>query len=288
MLPLDVVICTYNNADVLGRTLEALGKCDDLDMRVIVVDNASSDGTLRLAQEIQGLAVQSLSMNSNQGFSKAVNKGLKLRRPECDVLVLNPDVLVEEDLSKLVAQLGGDVGVISPLLQLESGSVDHACARPEPTPAQAIQYALGLTPALGRLFRRRHWYGQVPTGASSVAAVSGAFMLISSTALDRVGVLDERFWMYGEDLDWCRRFRHAGFRVMFMPAHRAIHLKGASTTGHWNEATLAAFFQSMFLYYEKWYGATRLGQLGLIPLRGLLKVWKWTIARRPTKTTRPL
>lgn len=289
---LDVVICSYNNAHTLPRVLDALEALSPtFDLRLLVCDNASSDATLDVVRQREDrLRTVLLANDDNAGFASAVNQCLRQRRAGATVLLLNPDVVVgpAQDLQRLLGDLDrAGVGVAAPLLVTTDGAPDHACARPEPTLLQTTVYVLRLTALARRLRPSRHWYGDVPAHAGTVDSCSGAFMLIRPEALDAVGEFDERFWMYGEDLDWCRRARAVGQQVWFNPQICALHVKGASTSGRWSGPTHYWFFESMRRYYAKWYSGSLPGRLGQFPLSLLSRAWSRSVQRRPVKSTRP-
>lgn len=283
-------MCTYNSVSTMEKTLKGLlNAAVETDLRLIVSDNGSTDDTLDIIRDRAGaLDITILENRANLGYAKAVNRALELRRPTATVLVLNPDVVIPRpsEMLDLIHQLGGSTAVVSPLLVKGDGSNDHACARPEPTPFQTLVYFLHLTPLAAAIMPDKHWYGCIPARAGDVASVSGAFMLIDPDALSAVGGLDERYWMYGEDLDWCKTFRECGYRIYFDPELSAIHDKSASTGGAWNDKTLTSFFDSMEIYYRKWYGSSFSGWLGLMLVIPSRRLWRSWVASRDKKTTR--
>jgi GT2 family glycosyltransferase len=260
----------------------------NIDIHVIVSDNDSQDRTLEVVDRFRTvLNLDVLHNAENLGFARGVNLGLARCRPQSDVLVLNPDVTIPSpgQFEILRGHLKAPTGVVGPLLRKPDGTIDHACARPEPTPLQTAIYVLRLNFLVRWMGADKHWYGTVPIKSGYVDSLSGAFMLIRSDALLRVGGLDERYWMYGEDLDWCRTFREAGFKIYFAREVEAAHIKGASTSSSWTPATLAAFFVSMELYFSKWYDG-RLGRIARAPLVIVLRLWEWAIRRKSGKATR--
>ena len=135
------------------------------------------------------------------------------------------------------------------------GRLDHACKRGFPTPASALAYFTGLS----RLFPRSRRFGvytasHVDADADGdVDAINGAFMLVSRSAVNDVGGLDEDFWLYAEDLDWCYRFKYHGWRVYYTAAATVIHHKGGSSTGGRRLKANTAFHRGMWIFYRKHY-----------------------------------
>ncbi|HEY5247734.1 MAG TPA: glycosyltransferase, partial [Dermatophilaceae bacterium] len=137
---IDVVMCTYNSVATIEGTLEALlDTARESDLRLIVSDNGSTDQTLDIVRDVVAnragdLDVAILEHGANLGYATAVNRALERRRPASTVLVLNPDVVIPPppDMFELIDELSGDTAVVSPLLVKGDGSLDHACARPEP------------------------------------------------------------------------------------------------------------------------------------------------------------
>ncbi len=200
-------------------------------MRVTVVDSGSTDSTPDMVER-EFPAVR-LIRRENIGFSAANN--VVLREDEADaVLLLNPDTEVYAGtLDAALARLRSEerIGMVGCKLVTESGELDHACKRSFPTPLSALAHFTGIgrgEDASGSLsqYRATHLGDDEP---GEVDAVNGAFMLCRAEAVREVGLLDEGYWLYMEDLDWCRRFWQAGWKVFYEPAGVALHVKGGSS-----------------------------------------------------------
>jgi hypothetical protein len=247
---------SYRCAELLDACLASLApQRADLAIEVIVVDNASRDGTAELVAAHHPW-VDFVESPSNVGFARATNHGLSVARG-ADVLLLNPDTVVAPGaLAACLRELHErpSVGMLGCRLVQPGGALDHACKRGFPTPLSALWHFAGLT----RLRPRSRRFAAYTAGhvgehdVATVDAVNGAFMLVRGTALRDVGPLDERFWMYGEDLDWCYRFWKRGWDVLYWPGATVVHVKGGSAkTRSWR--TNKAFHQAMWRFYDKHY-----------------------------------
>ncbi|KGM17066.1 glycosyltransferase family 2 protein [Actinotalea fermentans] len=228
MRPLEVVVVTYRSAIEIGDCIDSVVQYAPAGTMVHVVDNASPDGTVDLVNSVYP-QVHLVARTDNAGFAVANNVALREVRSEY-VLLLNPDArLMPGTVQRLIERLDGDasIGLIGCRLLREDGTVDHAAKRFIPSAREAAVYFLGRL-----VGKRGSRYVASEIGDreyAEVDAVSGAFMLIRTAALLRVGLFDESYWMYGEDLDLCSRFREDGWRVMYEGGVTAIHIKGAST-----------------------------------------------------------
>ena len=173
------------------------------------------------------------------------------------VLLLNPDTIVEPGtLATMVRYMDehSNVGAATARLVMEDGQLDLACRRSFPTPARSF-YRLSL---LSRLFPRSRRLGQYnltyldQRQETEIDSPCGAFMFVRRTTMDQVGLLDERYFMYGEDLDWAWRIKRAGWRVMYVPSATALHIKRAASRKT-RRRTIRAFHDSMRLFYADHY-----------------------------------
>jgi N-acetylglucosaminyl-diphospho-decaprenol L-rhamnosyltransferase len=255
---LDVVIVSYRCEELLRSCLESLrAHPAPVETRVQVVDNASGDGTAEMvAHEFPEVE---LTVNDrNVGFSAANNLAIA-RGSAPYVLVMNPDVrLTAGALRRLLALMDerAEVGISGPKLLRPDGSLDHAGRRAFPTPLSALGHFTGLgrrEGAGGALAA----YRAPGVERGPVDAVNGAFMLIRRSALDEVGLFDEGYWMYMEDLDLSYRFARAGWITYYEPDATAVHEKGGSA-GDVRDARLTrAFHYGMYRFYRKHYASER-------------------------------
>ncbi len=215
---LDIVIVSFQGKDLLRRCLASVQEhAAGPETTVTVVDNASGDGTAEMvASEFP--EVRLLPQRENLGFSRAQNIGIRSGTGNL-VLVLNPDAALEPGtLPPLFDLLASDpeIGCCGPALIREDGSFDHAARRSFPTPLSALGHFTGIGRRMESGALAAYRAPEVERGP--VDAVNGAFMLMRRAALEDVGLFDEGYWMYMEDLDLCRRLRDGGWITFYEPA----------------------------------------------------------------------
>ena len=259
-MKVDVVIVSYNSRDTLRDCVEPLVGMNGVN--VIVVDNASPDGSL---ESIADLPVVAIASGRNGGFSFGCNLGAAAGTAPL-VLFLNPDARLERDeLERMIAALesGPDVGLLGPRLVEADGSLIpnvRRHQRPVSTWAQAL--------FMHRLLPRARWANEIDTSQEAYERVaypewvSGACMLVRRDVLDGIGGFDERFFLYCEDMDLCTRIREAGYRIRFEPDASVRHVGGHSAP---RSGLLTVMVRSRVLYAEKHGGriATVLLRAGL-------------------------
>ena len=253
---LDVVIVSYRSRDVLRSCLLSLrAHPPDLGARIWVVDNASRDGTPEMVRS-EFAEVELVVSETNRGFSAANNLAIRRGRAPY-VLALNPDTrLTQGALDRMLelVESNPSIGIAGCRLELEDGTFDHAARRSFPTPIGALGHFTGI----GRRSNVPGWLTQyrapsIESGA--VDAVNGAFMLMRRQALDEVGLFDEGYWMYMEDLDLCYRFARAGWTTWYEPSVVVGHVKGASSGPNRSLRLNYAFHYGMYRFYRKHYSA---------------------------------
>jgi GT2 family glycosyltransferase len=258
---LSILIVSYECRDALLRCLASLDAgTRGIAHEVIVVDNASADGTAEAVRRLHPEVVL-IASGENRGFSWASNRAMERATGE-HLLLLNPDTVVPDGaLTAAVEALEArpDVGMLGCKLVQADGSLDKACKRGFPTPLSSLAYFTGVS----RLAPRHRTLGGYNAGhvaedeTAIVDAVNGAFMLVRRDALDAVGPLDERYWMYMEDLDWCYRFHEAGWPVLYWPEVEVVHEKAVSSGRPRRWRTNYAFHRGMWLFYRTHYAPTR-------------------------------
>lgn len=256
-----VVVVSYNCKGPLVECLRSLeGERSEISLEVILVDNDSRDGTA-YAVATGFPWVQLIVNRDNAGFSRAVNEGLRFARGD-HVLILNPDTVVPPGSIRLAVhelERRPDVGMLGCKLVRPDGTFDHACKRGFPTVMSAIYYFSGLADRFPRS-RRFAQYTAAHLGIDEtghVDAVNGAFMLVRRSAMTEVGDLDERFWLWAEDLDWCQRYWERGWKVLYWPEVEVTHLKSASVGDRRSLRLNFEFHRSIWLYYAKHHASTR-------------------------------
>lgn len=254
MRELAVVIVNYNSSDYLRGCLDSLYRETTCPFDVVVVDNHSEDQD-RLSELASGRPNLHLILNQfNLGFSRACNQGIRFREAE-NYLLLNPDCLILEGaVDKTLQHLSQhtDLGIVGCRVENPDGTLQRACRRSTPTPATALYRLSGLSrlfPASPR-FARYHFGHMDPAASHAVDSVSGSFMMIRSQAQRRIGPLDEKFFLYGEDLDYCVRARRLGVGVQYFAGARILHHKRVSSSRQARESALH-FFDAMEIFYRK-------------------------------------
>ena len=285
-----LVIVNWNAGAALHACLAALFASDGAGRhQVILVDNASTDGSQHgLTSTYPALEV--IQNGTNVGFARAVNQGLRAARGQFAFL-LNPDVVLDPSaVSRLVQFMTShpDAGVAGPRILDRDGTVQGS-ARRDPSAWSAL---FGRSAPLTRLFpnnpvsQREIPALSVEDGAPiQVDWVSGACLVARRTAWEEIGLLDERFFLFWEDADWCRRFRQAGWRVYYVPTANATHFVGVSRARR-RLGSIRDFHVSAYRYYRKHQRRHALhpltilvgtGLLASMALRSVQALW----ARRP-------
>jgi GT2 family glycosyltransferase len=251
---LEVVVVSHGAEGLLRRCLRSLEEHPPAGkMAVTVVDSGSPDSTPEMVER-EFPAVR-LVRCANIGFSAANNLALRESTAEA-VLLLNPDTEVYAGtLDAALTRLRSEerIGMVGVKLVTETGELDHACKRSFPTPLSALAHFTGVgrgDGASGTLsqYRATHLDEDEP---GEVDAVNGAFMLVRAEAVREVGLLDEGYWLYMEDLDWCRRFWEAGWKVFYEPAGVALHVKGGSSGDRRAIRQEIAFHRGMGRFYRR-------------------------------------
>lgn len=264
---LSIIILNHNTQFWLKKVLESLKKNylpkTKYQIQIIVVDNASSDGSKSLVKK-SFRSVELIELQENMGFATGNNAALKTAQNTSRfVMLLNSDTELDQD-SNLDVLLDvmikrPEIAVITPKLIQSNGEIDPASHRGEPTLWASFSYFLGLE----NLFPHSPFFAQYHQTYKNletihpIDACSGAAMLVRTSAIKRVGLLDERFFMYAEDLDWCKRFREAGYIILYYPLVTLIHHKYKSGiksySGPTSNKTTKYFYDTMLQYFGKHY-----------------------------------
>ena len=262
---LSIVILSYNTQFWLKKTLSSLQDFylskTKYKVDVIVVDNHSQDETLpMLRDDFQWVRV--IEAQSNKGFAAGNNLALE-EVTSRHVMLLNSDMECsdESNFDILIETLDhhSEFGIITPRIELTTHDVDLACHRGEPTPWASLTYFMGLEklfPQSKKLSEYHQLYKGLET-SHEIDACSGAALMMRTATMHKVGLLDERFFMYAEDLDWCKRTREAWYKVWYEPKVKVIHHKYKSGISSLSRQTAtktkAMFYDTMLQYYDKHY-----------------------------------
>lgn len=254
-LLISIVIVHFKVPEFLQRALRSLRQAQLYDQsEIIIVDNASQDGSKASITE-EFPEVQWIGLKSNIGFGKACNVGAQCARGTY-ALFLNPDTLVSANtLSECVRFFGDhpDMGLMGPKIINPDGSLQMSCRRSFPTPSVAFYRLAGLS----RLFPKSERFGRYnlsflnPETESEVDAVSGSFMFMPLVLFQEIGGFDERFFMYGEDLDICYRVKEKGRKVWYNPRTQIVHFKGRSSA-KMSLHSRKAFYEAMLIFSRKY------------------------------------
>ena len=252
---LSVVIVNYNVKYYLEQCLESVRRASQgRQVEVFVVDNLSTDGSVPYLRE-RFPEVTFIENNENVGFARANNQAIRQSRGEY-VLLLNPDtILCEDTLRRFVDFMDAhpEAGAAGAYMLHADGTFAPESRRGLPTPFVAFCKMSGLT----RLFPKSRLFGRYYMGyldvneVNRIEAISGACMMLRREALDRVGLLDEDFFMYGEDIDLSYRILQGGYHNYFLPV-RMLHYKGESTVKN-SYRYVYTFYQAMRLFFRKHY-----------------------------------
>jgi N-acetylglucosaminyl-diphospho-decaprenol L-rhamnosyltransferase len=264
MLDLGIVIVNYNVRDLLRDCLYSVYESRaDFAFEVCVVDNGSTDGSADMVADL--FPQTRLIRAENRGYAAGNNLGFRefgfgAQDPGCVslpryLLLLNPDTLLPPsalgDMLTFMEEYPR-AGVAGPRLVREDGSLDRACRRSFPTPEIAAYRLSGLS----RLFPNSARFGRYnltylsPDVTTEVDSVVGAFMLIRGEVLTQIGLLDEQFFMYAEDLDFCYRAKQQGWQVWYNAAVTVLHYKGRSSRQRSTFANVK-FYETMRLFHDK-------------------------------------
>jgi len=254
-LDVSVVIVSWNVHHLLRQCLRSVFDTQGLVLEVIVVDNASTDGSVDMVRrEFPG--VHLIANADNRGFPAANNQGIRVARGRYVFLVNSDAEVLGDALAAMVAFADAhpEVGVVGPQLLNPDGSVQSSRRR-LPTLATALFESTWLQPYAPRRLLERYYVLDRPDDATlDVDWVKGAALMARREGIEQVGLMDEDFFMYSEELDWCRRFREAGWRVVYLPTAQIIHHEGKSS-----EQVLPArhiYFQSSKVhYFRKYHGS---------------------------------
>jgi len=246
-MKLCVVIVSYNVSHFLSQCLFTVQDAlEGIESEVYVVDNQSTDDSVEMVQE-QYPWVHLIENHENVGFARANNQAIRMSSSEY-VLLLNPDTVVEKDTIRGVVDFmdahpaAGGAGV---MMHNADGSLAPESRRAVPTPWVSALKMLGFT--------RRYYMSHLPWDQpAQIEVISGAFCMLRREALNRIGLLDEDFFMYGEDIDLSYRLLQGGWQNWYLP-FGIVHYKGQSTQKS-DYRYVHIFYQAMLIFFRKHYG----------------------------------
>lgn len=276
---LSIIIVTFNNSKEITRCLRSVSAaCNGIVTEVIIIDNDSQDNTVAIIEDNMAsvdrerFRIRLTANPHNRGFAKACNQGLKTCRGNY-ILLLNPDTeVLPATISRLIKflQEHPEAGVVAPQLVFVDGRIQPSCRR-FPTHRDLYFGIFGLS----RLFSKSHIFNRWKMGDfdhESLAEVDqpqGACIMTNRRVLEDVGLLDEQFDMFFNDVDWCRRCKQRGWKIFFYPKAKVMHYKGASVYRKRPEMILSSH-RAFYFYLRKYYHLSRHELLNLVA--GLLLI----------------
>jgi GT2 family glycosyltransferase len=257
MTDVSIIIVSWNTKDKLNDCLKSIYRqASKLTYEVIVADNASSDGSAEMVKR-EFSEVILLQNNENRGFAAANNIGMAVAQGRY-ILLLNSDTIVLDDaIGQVVsfADLHPESAVVGCKVLNPDGTLQRTCFM-----FPSLLNMLLSSTYLYKLFPWSKFFGREQmtwwdrNDVREVDVVTGCFMLVRREAINQVGLIDERFFMYGEETDWCYRFKQTGWKIVFAPVGEIIHLGGASSSKMAARMTLqlrGAILQFMAKHYSK-------------------------------------
>ena len=278
-IDLSIIIVNFNTGDFLEKCLDSVNQAcktrlpdgQDLACEVFVVDNASTDWSLKKIQnskfKIQNLKI--IENKINLGFAKANNIALKQVKGKY-ILLLNPDTEVEKDtFEKMIKFMDEkkEAGAATCKVILPNGELDWASHRGFPTPWNSFSYFTRLSKIFpkSKLFAGYHQTYKNLKKVHEISSPSGTFYMVRKEVVDKIGLLDEDYFMFGEDLDWSYRIKQAGYKIFYTTIAKVLHYKGIASgikehsfkispaTYKTRMKAAESFYDTMKIFYEKHY-----------------------------------
>lgn len=256
MTDVSIVITAYNSSGLLGECIGSIvNSIRAHSFELIVVDDASSDNSAEVASRAYDRVVI-IKNPTNLGYVRSNNIGMT-RAVGRYVLSLNNDtVVLPGSVDSLVNFMDSrpDAGAAGPKLKNSDGTIQFQCRRSFPDPVNSFFYFSGL----GRLFPNSRFNTYLmrhidDSAVQEVDCLCGAAMIVRREALDRVGLMDESYVMYGDDIDWCYRIKNSGFKIYYIPSAEIIHLGGMGGSKRHSFRNIYEFHRAMAVFYSKYY-----------------------------------
>ena len=254
MVTLSIVIVNFNAEKLLQKCISSVyAETKRVPFDIWVIDNNSKDTSVLMVRQ-NFPQVNLIENKENVGFARANNQAIT----KCSgnyILLLNPDTLILKNaIEKTIEFMDGnpEVGICGCKVLNEDGTLQLACRRSIPTPGVAFFRLTGLSKLFpnSKITAKYNLTHLDPDSPHQVDAVSGAFLMIRKEVVNGIGLLDERFFMYGEELDWCLRAKKAGWAIMYYPDANIVHYKGECSKFNHRKAAFE-FYRSMYLFHKK-------------------------------------
>ncbi|MCH8822432.1 MAG: glycosyltransferase family 2 protein [Planctomycetes bacterium] len=279
VLDLSIVIVNWNTQQVIIECLESVyDRLGELHAEVIVIDNASTDNSVKeIATKFP--QVRLIANDTNRGFAGANNQGMEIATGRF-VLLLNPDTVVLDDaFANSINYLNDnpDVGVVGCQVMEDAETIQRTCFR-YPSILNTLMWVSGALAwkPLSRITGRAAYGPWDRRNVRDVEVVSGMFMLVRREALEEVGFMDEEYFVFAEEADWCYRFSAAGWRCVFAPVGRILHVDGGSKST--KQASVRMYVQiqkSLLLFHRKHLGFTHWALCKLLFITTMLIRMLW-------------
>lgn len=282
-MKLSIVLVLYNARDVIEVTLDAVYASKvNFPYEVIIVDNKSPDDSVAIIEqkylshpEIANKTKLILN-GKNDGFGIGNNVGMKQATGEY-ILLLNTDTKLDPDNLQIMIdfmQIRPDVGAATCKLVMSNGQIDPASRRAEPNLVRSFFRLFGFQYLFPKVFGLYNVLNKDPELEGEIESCSGAYMMMSRKSYERTQGFDDRYFMYGEDLDLCREIREAGLKIWWYPKTSCVHYRGQSTKKT-AQKTLFAFYDAMWIYYKKWYSLKYFHLLDPLVFIGTRTLYYW-------------
>ncbi len=254
---LSIIIVNFRTFELTKNTIDSVLSSDcNYDYEILVVDNKSDDGSLEkleetFSNEIKNSKITFIANNSNMGFSYANNLAIKKSSSKY-ILLLNSDTIIKENtLNKCLnyIETHQDVGALGCKVSLPNGELDKACKRSFPNPINSF-YRLFHIPNKNLEVNNYNLSNLDDNGVYEIDCLVGAFMLVKKDVINQIGMLDEDYFMYGEDIDWCYRIKESGWKIIYFGEVEIVHYKGSSSNKK-SFKLIYEFHKSMYIFYKK-------------------------------------
>ena len=256
-MDVSVIVVNWNTKVLLHNCLKSIyEQAGDVDFEVIVVDNASTDGSAGMVKK-NFPDVTLIENSENRGYAAACNQGMRIVDSRY-VLILNSDTLIRDSaIEKTLryAEKHPEAAIVGCQVWEAQDKIQMTCFR-FPSLLNLFLRASGLAKAFknNRFFGRENMFWWPRDTERQVEVVSGVFMLVRQEAIRQVGLMDEAYFLYYEETDWCYRFSKAGWKMLFWPGARIIHIDGGSHSANQNALKMSVQFQkSFFIFFKKHY-----------------------------------
>lgn len=274
IIDISIIVSTFNTKKLLKKNISSIYEAiKDLNFEVIVIDDASNDNTTEMVIN-HFPKVKLITNKKNLGYSKSYNLGTKAAKGKY-ILHLNSDVLFQRNSSFKrmidIMEYDKNVGIIGCKIIKSNGKLDLPCKRSLPTPANIFFQSIGLA----KLFPKNKYFGNYyltyldDNQTIEVGCIMGAFMFVKKEVFNKIGYLDENFFMYGEDVDFCYRAKKNGWKIIYFPKIKIKHLHGG-TTSNSRFKYIWHFHYSMFQYYNKHHAKKNIFLLNIIIYEGII------------------